>query len=154
LKTSFSGIISGFISLGIGCVFVAGTWGAYLDYNRIKDYSGQVIGQVTKKHSQTTADGSGNYYLDYWFVPANGSKINATGSIAKQQWEVLHVDDKLDIRYDPSNPNRNIPLYGNSPSLIMAFFMLVIGSVFIAFGCSRFITSFNKIKSSVQSSKK
>ena len=66
MKTSFSGIISGFISLCIGCVFLAGTWGAYLDYNRLQDYTGQVIGQVTKKHSQTTADGSGNYYLDCW----------------------------------------------------------------------------------------
>ena len=66
MKTSFSGIFWGFVSIGIGCFFLAGTWGAYLEYQRVQEYSGQVIGQVTKKHSQTTADGSGNYYLDYW----------------------------------------------------------------------------------------
>ena len=143
LKASLSGIFWSFISAGVGCVFLAGTWGVYLDYSRIQEYNARASGQVTKKHSQTTADGSGNYYLDYWFVPANGSKINATGSIAKQQWEALQVDDKLEIRYDPSNPNRSIPMYGNSPSLIMAFFMLVLGAVFIAFGSSRFLTSFN-----------
>jgi hypothetical protein len=154
LKTSFSGIIFGLISVGIGCFFLAGTWGAYSDYNRVQEYSGQASGQVTKKHSQTTADGSGNYYLDYWFVPASGFKINATGSISKQQWEALHIDDTLEIRYDPSNPKRSIPMYGSNPSLIFAFFSLILGAVFMAFGCSRFITSFKKKKLSAQSSKK
>jgi hypothetical protein len=144
LKTSFSGIFWVFVCLGIGCFFLAGTWGVYSDYNRVQDYSGQAKGQVTKKHVQAAADGSGNYYLDYWFVPANGSIINATGSISKQQWEALQVDDTLEIRYDPSSPKRNIPMYGGSPSLIMAFFMLVLGMVFMAFGCSRFLTSFKK----------
>lgn len=44
--------------------FLAGTWGSYLDNNRIQDYSGRAIGHITKKHFQTTIDGSGNYYLD------------------------------------------------------------------------------------------
>jgi hypothetical protein len=146
LKTSFSGIIIGFISVGVGCFFLAGSWGAYLDYNRVQEYSGRASGQVTKKHFQTTADGSGNYYLDYWFVPAAGSKISATSSISKQQWDTLQVNDNLEIRYDPSNPKRNIPMYGGSPSLVLAFFMLVLGAVFLAFGGSRFLTSFKKQK--------
>lgn len=66
MKISFSGILFGFISVGIGCFFLAGTWGAYLDYNRVQEYSGQASGQVTKKHFQTAADGIGSYYLDYW----------------------------------------------------------------------------------------
>ena len=85
MKTSFSGIFFGFICMGIGCFFLAGTWGAYLDYNRVQDYSGRASGHVTKKHFQTAADGSGNYYLDYWFVPSSGSKISARGDISKQQ---------------------------------------------------------------------
>ena len=147
MKTSFSGIIFGFISIGVGCFFLAGTWGAYLDYNRIQEYSGRTNGQVTKKHFQTTADGSGNYYLDYWFVPAAGSKISTSSGISKQQWDTLQVNDNLEIRYDPSNPKRNIPMYGGSPSLVLAFFMLVLGAVFLAFGGSRFLTSFKKQKS-------
>jgi hypothetical protein len=146
LKASFSGIFWGLISIGVGCFFLAGTWGAYLDHNRIQEYSGRTGGQVTKKHFQTTADGSGNYYLDYSFVPAAGSKISATSSISKQQWDTLQVNDNLEIRYDPSNPNRNIPMYGASPSLVLAFFMLVLGAVFMVFGCSRFLTSFKKQK--------
>lgn len=144
MKASFSGIFWGFVCLGIGCFFLAGTWGVYLDYNRVQDYSGQASGQVTKKHVQTAADGSGNYFLDYCFVPANGSKINATGSISKQQWDALQVDDTLEIRYDPSNTDSSIPLYGESPSLIVAFFMMIMGAVFLIFGALRFIASFKK----------
>jgi Protein of unknown function (DUF3592) len=144
LKISFSGIFWGLICIGIGFFFLAGTWGAYLEYNRIQEYSGRASGHVTKKHFQTAADGSGNYYLDYWFVPSVGSKINATGGISKPQWDTLKVNDNLEIRYDPSNPNRNIPLYGGSPSLVLAFFMLVLGFVFLVFGALRFIASFKK----------
>ena len=145
MKASFSGIFWGLISIGVGCFFLAGTWGAYLDYNRVQEYSGRAGGQVTKKHFQTAVDGVGNYYLDYSFVPSNGSKISATSSISKQQWDTLQVNDNLEIRYDPSNPKRNIPMYGGSPSLVWAFFTLVLGAVFIAFGGSRFLTSFKPL---------
>ena len=134
MKISFSGIFWGFICIVIGCFFLAGTWGAYLEYNRIQEYSGRASGYITKKHFLTAADGSGNYYLDYWFVPANGSKISTSSGIAKQQWDTLQVNDNLEIRYDQSNPNRNIPMYGGSPSLVFAFFMLVLGGVFLLFG--------------------
>ena len=147
MKTSFSGIFFGFISVGVGCFFLAGSWGAYLDYNRVQEYSGRASGQVTKKHFQTAADGVGNYYLDYCFVPSDGSKISTSSGISKQQWETLQVNDNLEIRYDPSNPNRSIPMYGSSPSLVFAFFTLVLGAVFMAFGGSRFLTSFKKQKS-------
>ena len=143
MKTSISGIFIGFICMGVGCFFLVGTWGVYLDYTRVKEYSGRVSGQVTKKHFQTAADGSGNYYLDYCFVPSSGSKISTSSGISKQQWETLQVNDNLEIRYDPSNPNRSIPMYGSSPSLVFAFFTLALGTVFIVFGCSRFLTSFN-----------
>jgi hypothetical protein len=145
LKASFSGIIFGFISIGIGCFFLAGTWGAYLDHNRVQEYSGQATGHVTKKNFQTAGDGSGNYYLEYWFAPSNGSKISASSFISKQQWDTWQVGDTLEIRYDKSNPNRSIPMYGNSPSLVLAFFMLVLGAVFIAFGVSSFLTSFKPL---------
>ena len=91
MKASFSGIFWGLISVGIGCFFLAGTWGAYLDYNRVQEYSGRASGQVTKKHFQTATDGVGNYYLDYCFVPSSGSKISTSSSISKQQWETLKV---------------------------------------------------------------
>jgi hypothetical protein len=145
LKASFSGIIIGFISVGVGCFFLAGTWGAYSDYNRVQEYSGRASGQVTKKHFQTTADGSGNYYLDYCFSPSAGNKISTSSGISKQQWDTLQVNDNLEIRYDPSNPKRNIPMYGASPSLVWAFFMLLLGAVFMVFGVSRFLTSFKPL---------
>jgi Protein of unknown function (DUF3592). len=144
LKTSFSGIFGVFICVGVGCFFLVGTWGAYLEYNRVQKYSGQAIGQITKKHCQVAADGSGNYYLDYWFVPSAGSKISTTSGISKQQWDTLQVNDNLEIRYDPSNPNRNIPLYGGSPSLVFAFFMLIMGAVFLIFGAFRCLASFKR----------
>ena len=147
MKISFSGIFIGFICMGVGCFFLVGTWGVYLDYTRVKEYSGRVSGQVTKKHFQTAADGSGNYYLDYWFVPSGGSKISVSSVIAKQQGDMLQVDDTMEIRYDQSNPNRNMAMYGGSPSLVLAFFMLVLGAVFMVFGGSRFLTSFKKQKS-------
>ena len=97
---------------------------------------------------RTAADGGGNYYVDYWFMSSAGRKISASSIIAKQQWDMFQVDDTMEIRFDPSNPNRNIPMYGGSPSLIWAFFMLVMGAVLMFFGVSRFLTSFKKQKSS------
>ena len=144
MKISFSDIFFGFICLGVGYFFLAGSWGACLEYNYVQEYSGRTSGHVTKKHFQTAADGSGNYYLDYWFVPSDGSKISATSGISKQQWDTLQVNDNLQIRYDPSNPNHNIPLYGGGPSLIFAFFMLVLGAVFLVFGVFRLLASFKK----------
>lgn len=144
MKLSASRIVGVVISLVIGGVFLAGSWGAYLDYNRVQEYSGRASGHVTKKHFQTAADGSGNYYLDYWFVPSDGSKISATSGISKQQWDTIQVNDNLEIRYDPSNANCNIPMYGGSPSLVLAFFMLVLGAVFLIFGASRCFASFKK----------
>jgi hypothetical protein len=91
-----------------------------------------------------TADGGGNYFLEYWFVPASGHKVNSIGSISKQQWDILKISDKLKIRYDLSNHTRNIPMYSVSLSLVFAFFMLILGSVFIIFGISPFYLSFNK----------
>jgi hypothetical protein len=77
-----------------------------------------------------------------------GSKISASSIIAKQQWDMFQVDDTMEIRFDPSNPHRNIPMSGGSPSIIWAFFMLAMGLVFMVFGVSRFLTSFKKQKSS------
>jgi uncharacterized membrane protein len=59
---------------------------------------------------------------------------------------MLQVDDTMEIRYDQSHPHRNIPMYGGSPSLVLALFMLVLGAVFMLFGGSRFFNSFHKRK--------
>jgi hypothetical protein len=134
----------GLICIGIGCFFLTGAWGAYSVYKGAQGYSGRASGHVTNKHFQATADGGGKYYLDYWFVPAGGSKINTSSGISRQQWDALKVNDSLEIRFDPSNPNRNMPLYGGSPSLVYAFFMLMLGTIFILFGGSRFYNSFHK----------
>ena len=128
--------------------FLAGTWGAYSEYKSVRDYDGRAIGHITKKHFKTAADGGGNYYLDYWFMSSPDSKISASSIVAKQQWEMLRVDDTLEIRFERSNPGRNIPMYGGSPSLIWAFFLLVLGAVFVVFGSSRILTSFKRKGSS------
>lgn len=148
MKISLSGIVTGLICLGVGCFLLAGTWGAYSEYKSARDYDGRAIGHITKKHFQTAADGGGNYYLDYWFMSSPGSKISASSIVAKQQWEMFRVDDTLEIGFDRSDPNRNMPMYGGSPSLIWAFFMLVLGAVFMVFGGSRFLASFKKKKAS------
>jgi hypothetical protein len=122
-------------------------WGAYTEYGRVKNYNGKAVGHIIKKHFQKGSDGGGNYYIDYWFMSSTESKINASGGISKQQWDALKVNDTLEIRFDPSNPNLNMPLYGGSPSLVYAFFMLILGTIFIIFGGSRFYNSLNRRKS-------
>ena len=146
MKISFSGILGGLICIGIGCIFLAGTWGSYANYNRLQAYDGLTVGKITKKYFQKAADGSGNYYLDYSFLPAARNKISSKSVIDKQQWDMLEVGDTMEIRYDQSNPTRSIPMYGGSPSLVLAFFMLILGTVFIIFGGSRFFYSFHKRK--------
>ena len=144
MKRSLSGIVFGFICVGIGFFFLAGSYYAYLDYARVQKYNGRVSGQVTKKYSLIASDGSGNYYLDYSFVSSAGSTINASSSIAKQQWDTLQVGDTLEIRYDLSDQKRSIPMYGGSPSLIFVFFIFVLGGVFLVFGASRLIENFKR----------
>ena len=123
---------------------MSGSWAAYTEYKRVQDYGGRAIGHVTDKHYKRGSDGGGNYYLDYWFMSSAGNKISSTSVIGKQHWDVLQVDDTMEIRYDLSNPNRSIHLYGGSPSLVFAFFMLTMGAVFIAFVFLRVIKSFQK----------
>ncbi|MBN1474981.1 MAG: DUF3592 domain-containing protein [Syntrophaceae bacterium] len=144
MKVSISGVFLGLICAGIGYFLLSGSWSAYTEYKRVQDYRGQAIGHVTNKHFKRGSDGGGNYYMDYWFMSSAGTKISATSSIGKQQWDVLRVDDTMEIRYDQSDPRRNICMSGDSPSIIFAFFMLLMGTVFIIFGCLRLAKSFRK----------
>ena len=144
MKISFSRVLWGVICLGVGLFFLAGSWGSYAEYQRVQNYDGRAIGHITNKHFKLGSDGGGNYYVDYWFMPSANSKISATGMIAKQQWEMLKVDDTFEIRYDRSNPNLNIPMYGGSPSLVFSFFMFILGAVFILFGSLRLVSGFKK----------
>lgn len=123
---------------------MAGTWGAYEEYKRVQDYEGRAVGHITNKHFKLGSDGGGSYYIDYWFMQSSGGKITSSSSIAKQQWDVLKIDDTMEIRFDKSDPHRNIPMYGGSPSLVFAFFMLILGGVFMLFGALRFKDSFKK----------
>lgn len=142
MKISFSALIVGLICMGIGGFLLAGSWAAYSDYHRVKQYGGIAVGKVTKKHVQTGADGNSTYYVDYCFVPAGRGQICADNIISKPQWDSLRAGDNFEIRYDLSRPDRNIPVYGQSPSLIWAFFMMVMGVVFFVFGALRFIAGF------------
>ena len=144
MKISFSRVLWGVICLGVGLFFLAGSWGFYAEYQRVQNYEGRAVGHITNKHFKLGSDGGGNYYVDYWFMPSANSKISATGMIAKQQWEILKVDDTFEIRYDRSNPNLNIPMYGGSPSLVFSFFMFILGAVFILFGSLRLVSGFKK----------
>ncbi len=144
MKVSFSRFFWGLVCIGIGLFFVAGSWGAYAEYKRVQHYEGHAVGHITNKHFKLGSDGGGSYYIDYWFIQSSGGKITSSRSIAKQQWDVLKVNDTLEIRFDTSNADRNIPMYGGSPSLVFAFFMLILGGVFMLFGTLRFKDSFKK----------
>jgi len=144
LKVSFSGIFWGLLCIGIGLFLLTGSWGSFSEYKRIENYNGRAVGHITNKYSKLGSDGGGNYYVDYWFMSAVGSKVSTSSVIAKQQWDILKVEDTLEIRFDQSNPRRSIPMYGGSPSFVYSFFMLVLAAVFILFGGSRLFYSFQK----------
>jgi hypothetical protein len=145
LKVSFSSILLGLICIGTGLFFLYGTWGAYAEYKRVQDYSGRSIGHITSKHSKLASDGGGNYNIDYWFMASSGKKISAASIIAKQQWDMLQVGDTLEIRFNPFDPTHNIPMYGGSPSLVFAFFVFILGAVFMLFGSLRVVYGFRKL---------
>lgn len=147
MKISFSGLFGGAVCIGLGLFFLAGSWGAYAEYMRVQRYDGRAIGNITGKNFQQGSDGSGSYNVEYWFMSPAGLKISAKSIIAKQQWDMIKVEDTMEVRYDLSDPERNIPMYGGSPSLAYAFFMLLLGAVFIVFGGSRSFYSFRKGKS-------
>lgn len=132
------------MSVAIGLIFLAGSWGSYAEFKRVQDYEGRAIGHITHKQSRLGSDGGGNYFIEYWFMSSAGVKISASSTIAKQQWDMLKVNDTLEMRYDKSNPYLNIPMYGGSPSLVFAFFMLVLSGVLILFGTLRLMNSLKK----------
>jgi hypothetical protein len=144
MRISVSHAVVGTISLLIGVFFVMASWESISEYMRVKEYAGFATGNVTNKHFSQAADGNSLYYIDYWFILADGKKISSTRSILKQHWDVLKVDDTLEIRYDKSNPNRNTPMAGGSVSLVYAFFVFILGAVFLIFGIMRLISGFKK----------
>jgi len=103
-------------------IFLYGSWGSYTTYKNVRNYQGRAVGHITNKYFQLGSDGGGNYYVAYWFMASPGNKITASSIIAKQQWDILRVDDTFEIRFDLSNPKRNIPMYGGSPSFCFCFF--------------------------------
>ncbi len=131
------------VSLIIGIFFIIAGIEAYSEYVIVKRYEGITTGYILKKYFQRSSDGNSIYYLDYWFTLSDGKRIVSTNSILKENWEVLKIDDKLEIRYDQSNPDRNIPMYGGSLSLAYVFLIIILGTVFIVFGVARLIISFN-----------
>ena len=145
MKISFSGLIGGLICIGIGCWLLAATWWSYADYQRMKEYAGQTTAYITQKHSRTAPDGKVEYGLDYSFMAA-GRKYDINGSVSKQRWDAFQVKDSLEIRYSPSDPGRHIPVYEPGASPAFAFFMLILGTVFLIFGGSRLFYSFQKRK--------
>jgi hypothetical protein len=142
LKISKSGIIVALITGIIGLFFLLASWGAYSEYMRVNEYAGYSTGHVAKKYFSRAADGNSIYYLDYWFLLPDGNKISSTGNMFQQHWDALKIDDTLEIRYDLSNPNRNIPNYGGNISLFFVFFVFLLGAVFLIFGVMRLINSF------------
>jgi hypothetical protein len=141
MKASYSGIIGAFVSILIGCFFLAGTWSAYVEYNREQTYDTITTGHITGKHFSRAADGNSIYYINYWYPVADGRRISSVSSISKQNWDVLKTDDTLEVRYNKSNPNRNMPLYGASISLAYFFLVFILGAVFMVFGVMRLFNS-------------
>jgi hypothetical protein len=144
LKISASKVVLGLISLGIGGFLLLGSWEAYSNYTHAQEYSGRATGCITKKHFLRASDGNTSYYVDYWFVPPAGGKKETTGTIPKQLWDTIKVDDKIEIKYDPVNPGRSFPMNDGSASLIFTFFIFVMGAVFSVFGISNFLASLKR----------
>ena len=143
MKISYSGVIVGSIAIVIAFLLLAGSWGSVSTYNRLRNYNGRAEGHITKKYFLKALDGNATYYLNYWFM-ANGNKVNSSSAMEKQYWDALRFDDTMEIRFDQSDPGKNVPLQGGSPSLVMAAFMVIMGAVFMIFGGSRLYYSFNK----------
>lgn len=147
MKISNSGMIASLVTIAIGTFCIYTSWEAYSEYRRISEYDGYATGYVTKKHFSRASDGKSRYYLDYWFSTATAQKVNATGSISKQQWELLKMGDSLEVRYSLSRPERNVPKYGGSVSLVYVFFLILLGAVFLVYGIMRIINNIRQNRS-------
>lgn len=144
MKTLIYHVIIGITALIIGSFFIITGIEAYKEYARQERYSGVATGYIIKKNVQRASDGNSVYNIDYWFLIAHGKKIYSTGNILKENWDNLKMNDSLEIKYDKSNPNKNIPLYGGNTSLVYVFFVMILGMVFIVFGVMRFITGYKE----------
>jgi len=132
------------ICLLIGVFFLYIGWEAYSEHARIEEYAGFATGYLTQKHFQRASDGNSVYYLEYWFMLADGRKIISKRNVLKEHWDILKVNDALEIRYDKSSPDRNIPLSGGGVSLAYVFFVFLLGAVFLIFGIMRLFADFGR----------
>lgn len=141
MTRSKSGMIVSLIAIVIGTFCIYASWEAYSEYRRISEYDGYATGYVIKKHFSRGSDGKSTYYLYYWFLPAPGEKVNATGIISKQQWESLKEGDSLGIRYNMLRPDLNVPKNGGSVPVAYVFFLILLGAAFLVFGIQRIISN-------------
>jgi hypothetical protein len=144
MKKSMPSIVFSVISFFIGVSFIYIGWEAFLEYSRIHKYGGLATGYITHKHFQRASDGNSLYYLEYSFTSFDGRKITSKQDVIKDQWDVLKVNDVLQIRYDKSNPERNIPLSGGGISLAYVFLVSLLGAVFVIFGVMRLFMNFGR----------
>ena len=142
MRISKSGIIASLVTIVIGTFCIYASWEGYSEYRRISEYGGYATGYVTKKHCSRASNGKSTYYIDYWFSPALGEKVNAIGIISKQQWESLEMGDSLEVRYSLPHPDHNVPKYGGSVSLAYVFFFFLLGAVFLVYGIMRIMQMF------------
>lgn len=130
------------VLLAIGIVFLFTAWQGYQNYDEKKEFSQLATGRITEKFVDESSGADAVYKVRYDFVLKNGESVKGEEELLKNHWDAVKIGDMLDIRYQPEKPQRNHVYHPAGDSPVFAFFMFLVGAVFIFFALMRVIYFF------------
>jgi len=144
MKRSLPKIITGVVFIFIGGFILFGGLEIFSEYQRTKDCRTMILGKVLNKDFTRALDGNTVYRVRYSFTPPGGGEIHADGIISKSLWDILKINDDIQVKFNPVKPENNFPAESGGASLILVFFTFLFGFVFLLFGMSRIVSALRK----------
>lgn len=133
-------VIIGCLILVVFSTMIALLWQAHLHNSDILLKGEKVTGKVFTKKAEPDENGLTEHRIVYNFpamINANTDPVETFGEQILQQdyWETIKIDDPIEIAYDKTNPQRNLPVVETGiNSRFLVLLLTVLLSFFVGFG--------------------
>jgi len=139
--------MAGTIFLVVGSVLTVGItggfWGELRRERALLTHGDSAEAGILAKRAYNRGDDSRVYEIGYEFPLADGRTWMATREIDQAAWNRLETGDRLQLRYDRTNPERHqFPAFALHPALALLGFMPLI---FVALGAFLFRSGLREV---------
>jgi len=125
--------------LTFGCLATFSGWTEYRRDNGIERSGQRAEGHLTRKTFLHIYDTAVDYYIDYWFTPPGGERIQESRQISEGLWDKMREGGTFTVMYSPADPRQNYP-QGESKASIWTLILMgvcviiaLVGVFFLAF---------------------